>query len=103
MEPSGKGLFPAPASGGLPLRAYNQRKKAARLRSDRDKMLAFADLLAGCPEGGTVLDPFFGAGTTGLVADRLGRNCVGIELNPEYAEIARRRIAGDSPLFADVA
>ena len=51
-------------------------------------------VLAGCPEGGTVLDPFFGAGTTGLVAARHGRRCVGIELNPEYAEIARRRLAG---------
>jgi hypothetical protein len=38
-------------------------------------------ILAGCPVGGTVLDPFFGAGTTGLVADRLGRDCIGIELN----------------------
>ncbi len=36
-------------------------------------------ILAGCPVGGTVLDPFFGAGTTGLVADRLGRDCIGIE------------------------
>jgi hypothetical protein len=51
---------------------------------------------------GTVIDPFFGAGTTGLVADRLQRNCIGIELNPEYAEIARRRIEGDSSLFAEV-
>ena len=59
-------------------------------------------ILAGCPEGGTVLDPFFGAGTTGLVADRLGRNCVGIELNPEYAEIARKRIAGDAGMFAAI-
>jgi DNA modification methylase len=59
-------------------------------------------IVAGCPEGGTVLDPFFGAGTTGLVADRLGRNCIGIELNPEYAEMAMRRIHGDSGLFADV-
>jgi DNA modification methylase len=49
-----------------------------------------------------VLDPFFGAGTTGLVADRLQRNCIGIELNPEYAAIAERRINGDSPLFAKV-
>src|SRR6185369_10154520 len=60
-------------------------------------------ILAGCPKGGTVLDPFFGAGTTGLVADRLGRNCIGIELNPEYAAIAERRITKDSILFADVA
>jgi DNA modification methylase len=60
-------------------------------------------ILAGCPVGGTVLDPFFGAGTTGLVADRLGRNCVGIELNPAYAAMARRRIEDDAGLFAEVA
>ncbi len=59
-------------------------------------------ILAGCPVGGTVLDPFFGAGTTGLVADRLQRNCIGIELNPEYADMAERRIRGDSPMFAEV-
>lgn len=57
---------------------------------------------AGSREGGTVLDPFFGAGTTGLVANRLGRDCIGIELNPEYAEIARRRIEADNPMFAGV-
>lgn len=51
----------------------------------------------------TVLDPFFGAGTTGLVADRLGRDCIGIELNPGYAEMARRRIERDAGLFAEVA
>jgi DNA modification methylase len=60
-------------------------------------------VLAGCPAGGTVLDPFGGAGTTGLVADRHGRNAVLIELNPAYAEMARKRITGDSPLFAEVA
>lgn len=49
-------------------------------------------ILAGCPEGGTVLDPFFGVGTTGLVAKQHGRGWVGIELNPEYAEIAKARI-----------
>ena len=59
-------------------------------------------ILAGCPEGGTVLDPFGGAGTTGLVADRLHRDAILIELNPEYAEMARRRIRGDAPLFAEV-
>lgn len=57
---------------------------------------------AGCPEGGTVLDPFGGAGTTGLVADRLHRDALLIEMNPDYAEIAQRRVAGDAPLFADV-
>lgn len=49
------------------------------------------------PEPATVLDPFFGAGTTGLVAQRHGRRFVGCELNPDYADIARRRIAGDLP------
>lgn len=52
-------------------------------------------ILAGCPVGGTVLDPFGGAGTTGLVAERLGRNAMLIELNPDYAEMARRRIRAD--------
>ena len=59
-------------------------------------------ILAGSPAGGTVLDPFGGAGTTGLVADRLQRNAILIEINPAYAEIARRRIHGDAPLFAEV-
>ena len=49
-------------------------------------------ILAGCPEGGVVLDPFMGSGTTGIVANKLGRHYVGIELNPEYAEMAQRRI-----------
>jgi DNA modification methylase len=49
-------------------------------------------ILAGCPAGGTVLDPFFGAGTTGLVAEQHGRNCIGIELNPAYVLIATRRL-----------
>lgn len=61
--------------------------------------LAERCIKAGCPEGGTVLDPFFGAGTTGLVASRLGRNAIGIELNAEYAAIARKRIISDAPLF----
>ncbi len=57
---------------------------------------------AGCPKDGTVLDPFGGAGTTGLVADRWGRNAILIELNPEYAAMAERRIKGDCPMFAEV-
>lgn len=50
---------------------------------------------AGCPKGGTVLDPFGGAGTTGLVADRLQRHAILIELNPEYAAMADARINRD--------
>ena len=49
-------------------------------------------ILAGCPEGGVVLDPFAGSGTTGMVANENGRNFIGIELNPDYAEIMKRRI-----------
>lgn len=47
---------------------------------------------AGCPKGGFVLDPFFGSGTTGLVAKQEARNFIGIELNPAYASIARKRL-----------
>jgi DNA modification methylase len=46
---------------------------------------------AGSPEGGIVLDPFSGAGTTGIAAAKNGRSYVGIELNPEYAEMSQRR------------
>ena len=49
-------------------------------------------ILAGCPKDGIVLDPFMGSGTTGIVANKLGRHYVGIELNPEYVEMAERRI-----------
>lgn len=52
-------------------------------------------ILAGCPEGGTVLDPFTGSGTTGVVAKRLGRNFVGCEINPDYAKMAADRIAAE--------
>jgi DNA modification methylase len=48
-------------------------------------------MLAGCPEGGVVLDPFSGAATTGLVAVQHGRRYIGIELNPVYVELASRR------------
>jgi len=51
-------------------------------------------ILAGCPEGGTVLDPFSGAGTTCLVCKKLGRNGIGIDLNKDYCVIAQERIDG---------
>jgi DNA modification methylase len=55
--------------------------------------LAKICIIAGCKPGGTVLDPFFGSGTTGLVARAQGCKCIGIELNPEYIKIAERRLA----------
>jgi len=48
---------------------------------------------AGCPKGGIVLDPFFGSGTTGVVAKKLGRQYIGIEMNPKYCELSGQRIA----------
>ncbi len=59
-------------------------------------------VLAGCPEGGTVLDPFGGAGTTGLVAQQNDRDSILIELNPDYIEIAKERLNNDAPLFNEV-
>lgn len=59
-------------------------------------------ILAGSRKGDAVLDPFGGAGTTALVADRLGRDATIIELNPDSTALSRRRITGDSPLFAEV-
>lgn len=56
-------------------------------------------LLAGSRSGDLVVDPFAGSGTVGVVALRHGRRFVGIEISPEYAEIARQRITNDAPLL----
>ena len=56
--------------------------------------LAERCILAGCPRGGIVLDPFFGSGTTGLAAVKNDRLYIGIELNAEYCELAKERIGG---------
>lgn len=55
-----------------------------------------------CPPAGIVLDPFLGSGTTAIASRQLGRQCIGIELNPEYAAMAERRTRGDCPMFAEV-
>jgi DNA modification methylase len=55
---------------------------------------------AGCPEGGIVLDPFMGSGTTAVVSKKLGKNYVGFELNPEYINIAERKLRRDLGVFA---
>jgi DNA modification methylase len=54
---------------------------------------------AGCPENGTVLDPFMGAGTTALVARKLNRNYIGFELNKEYIKIAEKRLRDELGMF----
>lgn len=55
--------------------------------------LVLTPLLAGCPEGGIVLDPFSGAGTVAVVAKKNNRNYIGFELNPEYIVMAEKRLA----------
>lgn len=54
---------------------------------------------AGCPENGIVLDPFMGSGTTAVVARKLNRNFVGIELNSEYIKLANKRLEQELGLF----
>ena len=58
--------------------------------------LAETCILAGCPKGGIVIDPFFGSGTTGLAAQALDRRYIGIELNADYCALARARIGGEN-------
>ena len=53
-------------------------------------------ILAGAPEGGTVLDPFIGTGTTCAVAQRLGRRAIGVDLSAEYLELAAKRVGAVS-------
>jgi DNA modification methylase len=54
---------------------------------------------AGCSEGGIVLDPFMGSGTTAIVARKLGRNYIGFELNPQYVKIAERKLRRELGIF----
>lgn len=56
-------------------------------------------ILAGSRPGDTVLDPFNGAGTVGVVCAKTGREFIGVELNPAYVEMANRRISNVAPLF----
>jgi DNA modification methylase len=59
-------------------------------------------ILAGSKPGDTILDPFFGAGTTGLVAQRHNRKWIGCELNPDYAAIAQQRLNEETNLFTNL-
>jgi hypothetical protein len=64
--------------------------------------LADRCIRAGSGEGDVVLDPFGGSGTVGLVAQRLSRHAVLIELKPQYVQMALKRIRGDAPLYSEV-
>jgi DNA modification methylase len=60
-------------------------------------MLWSIDAYGVVPDGGVVLDPYMGSGTTGVAALRLGRRFIGIELDPTYCAIARGRLGGAIP------
>lgn len=90
-------------SGGLKINNYEFRNKRSvwTVATKPFKDAHFATfpeelikpmVLAGCPEGGIILDPFFGAGTTGVVCKKENKNYIGIELNPDYCKIAEERI-----------
>ena len=93
-------------ANGSNLRSVRDDRHAAvqgqPLRNHAAFDLAERCIRAGSRTGDTVLDPFSGAGTTALVADRLGRSAIGIELNPEYAAMGSERVRADAPLFTDV-
>lgn len=76
--------------------------RGGRTGHPNQKPLALMEWLLGkLPPGGTVLDPYCGSGTTGLACLQTGRKFVGVELDPAYHEIARKRLAGaHGPLFA---
>src|SRR3546814_12887971 len=63
------------------------------LPTQKPEALLYRTILAATQPGEVILDPFFGSGTTGAVARRLGRRCIGIERDPDYARIAEERIA----------
>ncbi len=66
--------------------------------TQKPEPLLFRCIMAASNPGDTILDPFFGTGTTGAVAQRLGRRFIGLERDPVYAAIARKRIAEIEPL-----
>ena len=69
--------------------------------TQKPESLLFRCIMAASNPGDTILDPFFGTGTTGAVARRLGRRFIGLERDPTYAAVARKRIALITPLAAE--
>lgn len=83
------------ADGSLKTGAGNDRNTTARNHHPTVKPLALMRYLLtlfDTPTGGKVLDPFLGSGSTMVACVQLGRDCVGIEREPEYAAIARKRV-----------
>lgn len=99
---------PALGPDGMPRGANRQSVWTIAVHTNKEQIEHYAmqapkvaelAILAGCPPGGRVLDPFCGPGTTGLVARKFGRSFVGIELVAATADLARWRLRDDSPLF----
>ena len=84
----------AVTSGTIP----TQPLQEAHFATFPEKLVADC-ILAGCPENGIVLDPFMGSGTTGIVARKFNRKYIGFELNPEYIQIADKRLKKELGLF----
>ncbi len=85
----------------LPICAGAEREKEGGVKAhptQKPEALLYRVLLACTNVGDVVLDPFFGTGTTGAVARRLGRNWIGIEREPRYVKVARERIDSTLPL-----
>ncbi|MCK5127226.1 MAG: site-specific DNA-methyltransferase [candidate division Zixibacteria bacterium] len=88
-------------SFNIPLRQFtycNKYKGRIHPAQKPDKLFVWI-LQNHSNEGDTIFDPFMGSGATGVACQRLGRNFIGCEIDPEYCEIARRRIAEDQPLL----
>ncbi len=85
----------------LPICAGNERLKGAdgnkAHSTQKPESLLHRVIVASTRPGDVVLDPFFGSGTTGAVAKRLGRHFIGLERDPGYARLARERIAAVTP------
>ena len=91
-------------SGGREVNLWNESHLFSRARRDHptQKPVGLMERAARCvaPMGATVLDPFMGSGTTGVACVQTGRNFIGIEIDPAYFEIAKKRMAeAQPPLF----
>lgn len=70
----------------------NAERHKTKHPTEKPETLLERIILLGSKQGDTILDPFTGSGTTGVVAKRLKRNFIGFEISPEYFEIAKNRI-----------